>query len=230
MIDFYYWPTPNARKISILFEELNVKYNLIKIDINKGEQFGERFLHISPNNKIPAIQIKKSNETINLFESGAILLYFAEQHKKFLPQDLNTKCSVIQWLFWQMGGFGPMLGQAHHFNFYAKKSIKYAQDRYSKEAYRLYNVLNNQLKDNEWVVGEYSIADMAIFPWTRTPERQGVDLNEFSEVLRWRKLMNNRPAVVKGMNIGNELRKDPDKKLTDEEHENLFGEKQYRKR
>tara|TARA_B100001123_G_C15215785_1_gene989164 strand:- start:133 stop:825 length:693 start_codon:yes stop_codon:yes gene_type:complete len=230
MIDFYYWPTPNARKISILFEELNLKYNLIKIDINKGEQFGKKFLEISPNNKIPAIQIKKSNETINLFESGAILLYFSEQYKKFLPHDLNIKCKVIQWLFWQMGGFGPMLGQAHHFNFYAKESIEYAKDRYSKEAYRLYNVLNNQLKENEWVVGEYSIADMAIFPWTRTPERQGIDSNEFSEVLRWRKLMNNRPAVIKGMNIGNELRKDPDQKLTDEEYENLFGDKQYKRR
>ena len=129
-----------------------------------------------------------------------------------------------------MGGFGPMLGQAHHFNFYAKQSIEYAQNRYSKESYRLYNVLNNQLRDNEWVVGEYSIADMAIFPWTRTPERQGIDLNDFSEVLRWRKLMNNRPAVIKGMNIGNELRKEPDKKLTDEEYENLFGDKQYTKR
>ena len=230
MIDFYYWPTPNARKVSILFEELDIKYNLIKIDINKGEQFGKKFLDISPNNKIPAIQLKKSHKTINLFESGAILLYFAEQHKKFLPHDLNIKSEAIQWLFWQMGGFGPMLCQANNFNFYAKESIESAHNRYSKESYRLYNVLNNQLRDNEWVVGEYSIADMAIFPWTRTPERQGIDLNDFSEVLRWRKLMNNRPAVIKGMNIGNELRKEPDKKLTDEEYENLFGDKQYTKR
>ena len=159
-----------------------------------------------------------------------VLDRFAEQYKKFLPHDLNIKCKAIQWLFWQMGGFGPMLGQAHHFNFYAKESIEYAQIRYSKESYRLYNVLNNQLRDNDWVVGEYSIADMAIFPWTRTPERQGIDLNDFSEVLRWRKLMNSRPAVIKGMNIGNELRKEPDKKLTDEEYENLFGDKQYKKR
>ena len=202
MIDFYYWPTPNARKISILFEELNLKYNLIKIDINKGDQFGEKFLEISPNNKIPAIQIKKSNETINLFESGAILLYFSEQYKKFLPHDLNIKSEAIQWLFWQMGGFGPMLGQAHHFLKFNKGKATYAEERYQKEALRLYGVLDRRLEFNKYIVGEdYGIADIATWPWISRYEWQNINMSDFTNILRWYKDIASREAVIKGYDI-----------------------------
>ena len=189
MINLYYWPTPNARKVSILFEELKLKYNLIKVDINKGEQFFEKFLKISPNNKIPAIEFEENGKKITLFESRVILLFFAEKYNKFYSNDRLKRFEIIQWLTWQMAGFGPMLGQAHHFNFYAKEKINYAQERYSSEANRLYGVLDNKLKDQEWITGEYSIADIAVYPWTMTPDRQGVELSQFDNVRRWKEQM-----------------------------------------
>ena len=229
MINLYYWPTPNARKVSILFEELKLKYNLIKVDINKGEQFFEKFLKISPNNKIPAIEFEENGNKITLFESGAILLFFAEKYNKFYSNDKLKRFEIIQWLTWQMAGFGPMLGQAHHFNFYAKEKINYAQERYSSEANRLYGVLDNKLKDQEWITGEYSIADIAVYPWTMTPERQGVELSQFDNVTRWKEQMKKRSAVAKGMSVGQEMRKN-NQVLTDDEYSNLFGKNQYKKR
>ena len=229
MINLYYWPTPNARKVSILFEELKLKYNLIKVDINKGEQFFEKFLKISPNNKIPAIEFEENGKKITLFESGVILLFFAEKHDKFYSNDKLKRFEIIQWLTWQMAGFGPMLGQAHHFNFYAKEKINYAQERYSSEANRLYGVLDNKLKDQEWITGEYSIADIAVYPWTMTPDRQGVELSHFDNVIRWKEQMKKRSAVAKGMSVGQEMRKN-NQVLTDDEYSNLFGKNQYKKR
>ena len=230
MIDLYYWPTPNGRKITILLEELNLDYRVFPININTGEQFSEEFLRISPNNKIPAIVLNENGEKIYLFESGAIMIFLAEKYQKFLSNDFLKRYKTFEWLTWQVGGFGPMLGQAHHFNFYAKSKIDYAISRYSNEAKRLYNVLNKRLENRDWIIDEYSIADMAIFPWTRTPERQGVDLNDFSNVIRWRENMISRKAVKIGMSVSQELRKDPDKSLSKEEHDNLFGENQYKKR
>ena len=229
MINLYYWPTPNARKVSILFEELKLKYNLIKVDINKGEQFFEKFLKISPNNKIPAIEFEENGKKITLFESGVILLFFAEKYNKFYSNDKLKRFEIIQWLTWQMAGFGPMLGQAHHFNFYAKEKINYAQERYSSEANRLYGVLDNKLKDQEWITGEYSIADIAVYPWTMTPDRQGVELSHFDNVIRWKEQMKKRSAVAKGMSVGQEMRK-KNQVLTDDEYSNLFGKNQYKKR
>ena len=229
MINLYYWPTPNARKVSILFEELKLKYNLIKVDINKGEQFFEKFLKISPNNKIPAIEFEENGKKITLFESGVILLFFAEKYNKFYSNDKLKRFEIIQWLTWQMAGFGPMLGQAHHFNFYAKEKINYAQERYSSEANRLYGVLDNKLKDDEWITGEYSIADIAVYPWTMTPDRQGVELSQFDNVTRWKEQMKKRSAVAKGMSVGQEMRKN-NQVLTDDEYSNLFGKNQYKKR
>ena len=228
MINFYYWPTPNARKVSILFEELNLNYNAIKIDINKGDQFTDEFLNISPNNKIPAIEIVEGKEKISLFESGAILLYFAEKHEKFFSNNIVKKYEIIQWLSWQIAGFGPMLGQAHHFNFYAKETIEYAKSRYSNEANRLYGVLNKKLNNQKWITGEYSIADIATYPWTMTTERQGVNLEDFPNVQKWKELMSKRPAVEKGMKLGQEFKNTS--KLTEKEFSNLFGENQYKQR
>ena len=228
MINFYYWPTPNARKVSILLEELKLKYKLIKIDINKGDQFEKKFLDISPNNKIPAIQLIEGNHKFNLFESGAILLFFAEKYEKFIPKEINKKYEVIQWLSWQIAGFGPMLGQAHHFNFYAKETIEYARNRYSNEANRLYSILDKKLYNKKWITGEYSIADIATYPWTMTPERQGVELNDYPNVKRWKEAMSKRPAVKKGMIVGQEMKKNI--KLTEEVFSNLFGENQYKHR
>ena len=228
MINFYYWPTPNARKVSILLEELKINYKLIEIDINKGDQFEKKFLDISPNNKIPAIQLIEGNEKFNLFESGAILLFFAEKYEKFIPKEINKKYEVIQWLSWQIAGFGPMLGQAHHFNFYAKEIIEYARNRYSNEANRLYSILDKKLYNKKWMTGEYSIADIATYPWTMTPERQGVELSDYPNVKRWKEAMSKRPAVKKGMIVGQEMKKNI--KLTEEEFSNLFGKNQYKHR
>ena len=228
MINFYYWPTPNARKVSILLEELKLSYKLIEININKGDQFEKRFLDISPNNKIPAIQIIEGKEKLNLFESGAILLFFAEKYDQFISKEISKKYEVIQWLSWQIAGFGPMLGQAHHFNFYAKDSIEYAKNRYSNEANRLYSVLDKKLYNKNWITGEYSIADIAIYPWTMTPERQGVELKDFPNVERWKEDMSKRPAVKKGMVVGQDMKKNT--KLTEQEFSNLFGKNQYKQR
>ncbi len=208
MIDLYTAATPNGQKVHIMLEECGLDYEMHWIDIDSGEQFAPDFLKVSPNNKIPAlVDHDGPSGKISLFESGAILLYLADKAKKFLPTEPNRKWETIQWLMWQMGGFGPMLGQAHHFNKYAPENplgpvvLPYAQDRYTNEAARLYRVLDHQLATHDWVAAEeYTIADMAIFPWCRLYERQGQNIDDFPNVKRWFALVAARPAVAKDMN------------------------------
>ena len=204
MIDLYSWATPNGQKISIALEELGLAYRLRLINIGADEQFAPNFLSLSPNNRIPAIidHDGPNCHPISLFESGAILFYLAEKTGQLMPQDPAGRANLMQWLMWQMGGFGPMLGQAHHFTMRAK-GHDYGKRRYYKEANRLYGVLNRQLAAHEFVVGkDLSIADIAIFPWTRTVWRQGVDLNDYPHVLRWRRMLINRPAFLAGVQVG----------------------------
>lgn len=199
MIDLYYWPTPNGHKITIFLEEAKLDYKIIPINISNGDQFHPDFLKIAPNNRIPAIVDVDPSDgqgSISIFESGAILQYLAEKTGKFLPSDPRLKTEVSQWLFWQMGGLGPMAGQNHHFNLYAPEKIPYAQERYIKETSRLYGVLNNALKDKDFVAGDYSIADMAIYPWIVPYENQGQNLNDFPHLKRWFEQIAQRPAVI----------------------------------
>ena len=225
MIDLYYASTPNGHKISIMLEELGLDYKVHRINIGEGDQFTPEFLAISPNNKIPAIVDHDGYEgkPVSVFESGAILQYLAEKTGKLLPTEPGiARKTVLEWLMWQMGGFGPMLGQAHHFNYYATVKLDYAMDRYSNEAERLYQVLEKQLSWQEYVAGDYSIADIAIFPWTRTYKRQRIDINAFPNVVDWRARMFNRPAVMAGMKVGAEWREDL-KDLSEEQWKQLFG-------
>ncbi len=200
MIDLYYWPTPNGHKITMFLEETNTPYNIKLINIGKGEQFAPDFLKIAPNNRMPAIvdhQPLDGKDSISMFESGAILLYFAEKLKKLLPQDIRGRTETLQWLFWQMSGLGPMLGQNHHFSYYATEKVPYAIDRYVRETGRLYGVLDKQLQSREFVVGEYSIADIAMYPWIVQWERQQISLNDFPNVKRWFECIAARPATKK---------------------------------
>lgn len=201
MIDLYYWTTPNGHKISLFLEEACLPYNVHPINISQGEQFQPHFLKIAPNNRIPAIvdhEPADGGEPLSLFESGAILLYLAEKTGKFLPKDLRGRQTALQWLFWQMGGLGPMAGQNHHFSQFAPEKIPYAIKRYIDETARLYGVLNKQLADNEFVAGsEYSIADMAIYPWIVSHKWQSQNLEDFPHVLRWFNHIKDRPATVK---------------------------------
>jgi GST-like protein len=199
MIDFYTWSTPNGRKVSILLEELGMPYETHAVDITNDEQFAPEFLAIAINNKIPAI-VDRDNG-LSLFESGAIMVYLAEKGGKFLPTSGEPRARVMEWLMWQMGGFGPMLGQLHHFGKFNKGVSQYAEDRFSKEARRLYGVLDKRLADNEHVAGDYSIADMAIWPWASRFEWQGIDLNDFPNVLRWYTALADRPAVEAGYHV-----------------------------
>ena len=201
MIDLYYWTTPNGHKISIFLEEAGLPYNVHPINISQNEQFQPNFLKISPNNRIPAIvdhEPADGGQPLSLFESGAILLYLAEKTGKFLPKDLRGRQQALQWLFWQMGGLGPMAGQNHHFSQFAPEKIPYAIKRYIDETARLYGVLDKQLANNEFVAGnEYSIADMAIYPWIVSHKWQSQNLEDFPNVLRWFNHIQDRPATVK---------------------------------
>jgi GST-like protein len=201
MIDLYYWTTPNGHKISLFLEEAGLPYKVHPINISQGEQFQPHFLKISPNNRIPAIvdhQPVDGGEPLSVFESGAILLYLAEKTGQFLPKDLRGRQTALQWLFWQMGGLGPMAGQNHHFSQFAPEKIPYAIKRYIDETARLYGVLNKQLADNEFVAGsEYSIADMAIYPWIVSHKWQSQNLEDFPHVQRWFNQIKDRPATVK---------------------------------
>ncbi|WP_064120817.1 glutathione binding-like protein [Pseudomonas fluorescens] len=201
MIDLYYWTTPNGHKISLFLEEAGLPYNVHPINISQGEQFQPHFLKIAPNNRIPAIvdhEPVDGGEPLSLFESGAILLYLAEKTGKFLPKDLRGRQTALQWLFWQMGGLGPMAGQNHHFSQFAPEKIPYAIKRYIDETARLYGVLNKQLANHEFVAGsEYSIADMAIYPWIVSHKWQSQNLEDFPHVLRWFNHIKDRPATVK---------------------------------
>jgi GST-like protein len=227
MIDVYSWPTPNGHKIHIMLEELGLEYRVIPIDIGAGDQFTHDFLAISPNNKIPAIidNDGPDGKPLALFESGAILFYLAEKTGKFLPLDPVGRYTTMQWLMFQMGGIGPMLGQAHHFRIYAPEKIEYAVNRYSNEAKRLYGVMDKQLGMTRFLAGnEYSIADIATFPWTRSWKNQGIELDDFPNVKRWFDEIAARPAVVRGVEVLASVRKE----LTgDKEREVLFGAQQY---
>jgi GST-like protein len=199
MIDLYTWTTPNGRKVSIALEELGLPYQVHAIDISKDEQFAPDFLKISPNNRIPAIVDRDTN--FSLMESGAILLYLAEKAGKLLPTEQQKRYRVIEWLMWQMGGVGPMLGQVHHFVKYNPGKAPYAEERYLKEAKRLYGVLDKQLATREFVADDYSVADIAIWPWVSRFEWQTMDLSQFPNVKRWYTAIANRPAVQKGYQV-----------------------------
>lgn len=208
MLDLYYWTTPNGHKITIFLEEAELAYQIHPVNIAAGDQFDASFLKISPNNKIPALvdpSPSDSGEPLALFESGEILLYLAEKSGKFLPQALRPRHKALQWLFWQMGGFGPMLGQNHHFSQYANEKIPYAIERYQKESERLYGVLDDQLAGSEYVAGDYSIADMAIYPWVVPHQKQGIDLAEFPHISRWFEVIGKRPAVVEAYRKADEI-------------------------
>ncbi len=228
MIDLYTWPTPNGHKIHIMLEETGLSYRVIPIDIGKGDQFDPAFLKISPNNKMPAIVDPDGpdGKPIALFESGAILIYLAEKTGQFLPAEPRARYTVLQWLMFQMGGIGPMLGQAHHFRVYAPEPLPYAIDRYTKEAGRLYRVVDRRLAEAEWLGGDaYSIADIATFPWLRGYERQGQKLEDFPRLSRWFRIIESRPAVQRGLEVLAEHRSSG--LLSDEARENLFGARQF---
>jgi GST-like protein len=202
MIQLYMWGTPNGYKVSIMLEETALPYTVCPVDIGKGEQFGAEFLKISPNNKIPAIVDidGPGGEPISLFESGAILLYLAEKTGQFLPQDARGRYRVLEWLMFQMGGVGPMLGQAHHFRHYAKGHHQYSIDRYTQESARLYGVMDRRLKEATYLAGDdYSVADIATFPWIRRHERHGQKLEDFPHVYRWFNSISARPTVIRGL-------------------------------
>ncbi len=202
-IDLYYWGTPNGWKISIMLEECQAVYNLHKVNISAGEQFDEHFLKISPNNKIPAIidHDGPDGKSISIFESGAILQYLGRKFNMYYPNDERSRIEVDEWLFWQIGGFGPMLGQNHHFSVYAPEKIPYAINRYVDETNRLYRVLNRRLEDREYICNEYSIADMACIGWAKFWERQGQDIENFQNVKTWLDRCLARPAVAKGIAV-----------------------------
>jgi GST-like protein len=231
MIELYTWPTPNGHKIHIMLEEIGLDYLVKAIDIDKGDQFDPEFLKISPNNKMPAIIDRDgpNGERYSLFESGAILMYLAEKSGQFMQQDLIQRYQVIQWLMFQMGSVGPMFGQAHHFRQYAPEEISYAVKRYTNEVSRLYRVINQRLEKNEYLAGDYSIADIAVFPWTRSFERQGQKLDDYPNVKRWYEIINSRPAVKRALAVLAERRNSKVKK-DDEAINNLFGAEQYKKR
>jgi GST-like protein len=211
-IDLYYWPTPNGWKISIMLEETGLPYTVHPVNIGKGDQFKPEFLAISPNNRMPAIvdPVGADGKPISVFESGAILQYLGRKTGQFYPQDERKRVEVDQWLFWQMGGFGPMLGQTHHFRIYAPEQVPYAINRYTNETNRLYGVLDKRLADRDFVAGDYSIADMAIVGWAKLWERQGQNIEDFPNVKRWLETVLARPAVKRGLEVSSEVRNNND--------------------
>lgn len=227
MIDLYYWPTPNGHKITIFLEETKTAYKLIPVAIGKGDQFKEEFLKISPNNKMPAIVDHKpagGGEPFSLFESGAILHYLGEKTGQFLPQEPKEKFRHLEWLYWQMGGLGPMLGQNHHFSQYAPEKIPYAIERYQNETHRLYSVANKRLSQSQFLGGDdFGIADMAAYPWIVPYEKQGQDLNEFPHLKKWFESIANRPAVKVAYEKGKEV--NSVSTMTEEAKKILFGQK-----
>lgn len=230
MIDVYSWATPNGHKVHIMLEECGLPYQVHPINIGAGDQFGEAFLKISPNNKIPAIVDSEGpdGKPISLFESGAILVYLAGKTGKFLPEDVRGKYETLQWLMFQMGGVGPMLGQAHHFRIYAPEKIEYAVNRYTNEARRLYGVIDKQLSGRPWLAGdEYTIADIATFPWLRSWQNQGVELDDYPHLKRWFNTIAERPAVKRGVEV---LARERKPLHTEKEREILFGATQYARR
>ncbi len=225
MIELYYWTTPNGHKITIFLEEAGLPYRIVPVNIGKGDQFKPEFLRISPNNRIPAIvdhDPAGGGEPIPVFESGAILLYLAEKTGRFLPRDLRGRVEVLQWLFWQMGNLGPMAGQNHHFAHYAPERIAYATERYVNETNRLYGVLNKRLADRPFAAGDYSIADMAIYPWIVPHEHQGQRLEDFPHLKRWFETVRARPAVVRAYERAKAV--NTESTMTEEAKRILFGQ------
>ncbi|HXQ51509.1 MAG TPA: glutathione binding-like protein [Stellaceae bacterium] len=225
MIELYYWTTPNGHKITIFLEESGLPYRIVPVNISAGDQFKPDFLKISPNNRIPAIidtDPAEPGAPISVFESGEILLYLAEKTGQFLPKALRGRTETLQWLFWQMGGLGPMAGQNHHFRVYAPEKIPYAIDRYVKETNRLYGVLNQRLADREFIAGAYSIADMASYPWVVPYERQGQKLEDFPHLKRWFETIRARPAVIRAYDLANKINTQPT--VSDASRGILFGQ------
>ena len=230
MIDLYTWPTPNGHKIHIMLEETGLPYKVIPVDIGAGDQFKPEFLKISPNNKMPAMvdHDGPDGKPMALAESGAMLFYLASKTGRFLPGHIRKRWQVMQWVMFQMGHLGPMLGQAHHFLQYAPERIEYAMNRYRNEANRLYGVVERRLKESKYLgCEEYSIADMAAMPWMRFPERQGVDIAEYPNVQRWRDAIAARPAVERALKVLADRRRP---EMSKEQKEVLFGATQYAKR
>ena len=226
MIDLYYWTTPNGHKMTMFLEEAGLAYAIRPVNINKGEQFDPAFLRISPNNRIPAMvdhAPADGGAPIAMFESGAMLLYLADKIGRFIPRDTRERLDCIQWLFWQMANLGPMAGQNHHFGLYAPEKIPYAIDRYVRETGRLYAVLDKQLAHREFIVGEYTIADMASYPWIR-PERQQQNIDDFPHLKRWRDAIHARPAVVRAYAKAKEINPSAGIPATAEERKVLFGQ------
>jgi GSH-dependent disulfide-bond oxidoreductase len=227
MLDLYYWTTPNGHKITIFLEETGLPYKIMPINIGKGEQFKADFLAVSPNNRIPAIvdhAPSDGGKPVSIFESGAILLYLADKTGKFIARDVRGRAETIQWLFWQMGNLGPMAGQNNHFANYAVEKLPYAIDRYRNEVNRLYGVLNKRLADRAFLAGDYSIADMASYPWIVPYERQGQKLEDFSHLKRWFEAIRSRPAVVRAYEKAKEVNPNLGGIRTAEERAILFGQ------
>ena len=225
MIDLYYWTTPNGHKVTIFLEETGLPYTVKPVNISKGEQFAPAFLQIAPNNRIPAIvdhAPADGGAPLSVFESGAILMYLGQKTGRFVPTDFRARVQCVEWLFWQMGGLGPMAGQNHHFNLYAPDKIPYAIERYTKETGRLYGVLNRRLATREYVAGEYSIADMACYPWI-LPERQGQDMADFPHLARWKDAIGARAAVQRAYALAKTINTTPSVP-DDQARQLLFGQ------
>ena len=227
MIDLHYWPTPNGHKVTMLLEESGLPYTIFPVNIGKGEQFQPDFLKIAPNNRMPAIvdhDPADGSGHLSLFESGAILLYLAEKTGQFIPADLQGRAEVLQWLFWQMGGLGPMAGQNHHFRNYAPEKLPYAIDRYVNETNRLYGVLDRRLADRPFVAGNtYTVADMASYPWV-LPEAQGQNIDEFPNLKRWKAEIAGRPATKRAYEIGEKIRPNDAPTMTEDAKKIMFGQ------
>lgn len=226
-IELHYWPTPNGWKITIMLEECGLPYDIKLVNIGKGDQFKPDFLAISPNNKMPAIVDPDGPDgaPISIFESGAILQYLGRKTGKFYPADERRKVDVEQWLFWQMGGLGPMAGQAHHFRIYAPEKLPYAIDRYTNEVHRLYGVMNKQLAEREFLAGDISIADFACIGWAKLWERQGQDITEFPHFKRWLETMLHRPGVQRGLAVNADERQKIDLAKDQDAQKVLFGQR-----
>jgi GST-like protein len=228
MIEVWTWPTPNGHKVHIMLEEVGLPYKVVPVNIGQGEQFRPEFLAITPNHRIPAIvdPAGPGGKRFSLFESGAILIYLAEKTGKLIPADPASRYTCLQWLMFQMGGVGPMFGQYNHFAAYAPEKIPYAIERYTNEVKRLHRVLDQRLGESEYLAGaDYSIADIATFPWVRNPARRGIDLADYPHVRRWHDAIAARPAVMRGVEVLSENQRRG--AMTDQERENLFGVKQF---
>ena len=230
MIDLYYWPTPNGQKVSIFLEETGLPYKVVPVNIGKGEQFEPAFLEISPNNKMPAMVDHEGpdGKSISVFESGAMLIYLAEKTGKFMPREPRGRVQVLEWIMFQMGTVGPMLGQANHFRNYAPEKLQYAIDRYTNESQRIFNVMDRQLGKHEYLAGDYSIADMACWPWIIT-RKKGGEYDEFPNLKRWSDALGKRPAVKRGMAVLMDVIQHG-AGMDAKAKEILFGAKQYERR